>query len=278
MKKKRDKKQNIDQVIKKAESISNTVDIIMRNRLIIAFFLIVDGVTFILNPNATMPEMAKNIIILIILAAFSVFIANLAAKTKDVKTIVISAIIIAVGIVAYIFPDFIAAYMQLLLALFIIYTGLQNIARVLNLSWLSKFIYAIKKKYNKIFNRKTVDEKKKVQREKFKEVDNNINQGLEQQGEKLLTPLKNIVNKSSKFSILYVITNFATVVLGIILLIFPDISIGIWGIIFLYTGFSNLFIAIKAMDLVKKIKERKFKEIIFDADKGNSQKKSKKAK
>lgn len=71
--------------MKKVEGISNKVDVIMRNRLIIAFFLVVDGVTFILNPNTTLSGMAKNIILLIIFAAVSVLIANLAAKTKDLK-------------------------------------------------------------------------------------------------------------------------------------------------------------------------------------------------
>ena len=80
------KKLDFDNTIKKVEGISGKVDIIMRNRLIIAFFLIVDGITFILNPNTTLPEMARNIILLILLAAFSVFITNLAAKTKDTKT------------------------------------------------------------------------------------------------------------------------------------------------------------------------------------------------
>ena len=44
------KKLNFDNTIKKIENISNDVAVIMRNRLIIAIFLIVDGITFICNP------------------------------------------------------------------------------------------------------------------------------------------------------------------------------------------------------------------------------------
>ena len=148
------KKLDFDSTIKKVEDLSNKINVILQNRLIIAFFLIVDGITFMLNPDTTLPEMAKNIILLIIFAAFSVLITNLAVKTKDKKTIAISIVIIALGIFFYFYPDLIAAYMQLLLALFIIYSGLTNIAGALNLNRLSRYTQAVKGKYDKMFNRK----------------------------------------------------------------------------------------------------------------------------
>lgn len=43
----------------------------------------------------------------------------------------------------------------------------------------------------------------------------------------------------------------------------------IWGIIFLYTGFSNLLISMKIMNVSKKIKEKKFKEILYGEKKQN---------
>ena len=268
------KKPNLDKTIKKVENLSNTVDIIMRNRLIVAIFLIVDGITFMLNPDTTLPEMARNIILLVLLAAISVFITNLASKTRDAKTIAISLAIIIVSIIFYIYPDIISAYMQLFLALFIIYDGLNNLANYFNLARLSKYTQAISRKYNKLINKKP----KKVnqeRKEKLKEIDNNINVGLEEQKEKLVSPLKNIVNKSSKFSALYVIANTASIILGIILLVFPGVSMMVWGLIFLYTGLSNLFVAIKTMNLTSKLKQKKFKEILFDAKKDDSKKSNK---
>lgn len=276
MKRKNTKELDFDNTMKKVEGFSNKVDVIMRNRLIIALFLIVDGVTFILNPNTTLSGMAKNIILLIIFAAGSVLIANLVVKTKDLKTIIISLLIIVLSIVFYIYPDFIAAYMQLLLALFIIYNGAMNIIKTLHSKKLSKYAQFVAEKYNKIINPKAKG--KEEQREKFKEIDNNINEGLEQQKDKLVAPLTNIVNKTSKSSILYIIANSVSVILGIVLLVFPDVSMSVWGVIFLYTGLSNLFAGIKAMHLMKKIKEKKFKEIIFDAEKGDKKKRKKDAK
>ena len=83
------KKTNFDSTIKKAEVILSKVNIIMQNRLIIALFLIIDGITFILNPNGSLAGMARNVIILVLLASFSILVANICSKTKDVKTIVI---------------------------------------------------------------------------------------------------------------------------------------------------------------------------------------------
>lgn len=270
------KKLNFDNAIKKAENIASKVEIIMRNKLIIAFFLIVDGVTFLLNPNSSLPEMARGILQIIIFASASILIANLVTKTKDIKTIAISIIIIIVTIIMHIYPDLIAAYMQLLLALFIIYDGLVNLANALHLDWMSKFTIAIANKYNRTLNRKPKNQKKQAQRAKFKEIDDNINIGLEEQGQKMLNPIRNIVSKSSKSSVLYIITASATIILGIILLIFPDVSMMIWGLVFLYTGLSNLIISIKTMGLTKKIKEKKFKEILFDTDKDDKPKQTKK--
>lgn len=270
------KKSKFDKIIKKIEKISSKVDIIMRNRLIVAFFLILDGVTFLLNPDTTLSEMARNIIFLILLAAFSVFITNLATKTKDLKTITLSLIILILGIVFYIYPDFIAAYMQLLLALFIIYNGAVNIAKVLNLSdKLSKYVKIFKGKPKPKTKTKIKTKAKAARNAKFKEVDNSINEGLEQQKQKLVSPLKNIVNKSRKHSVLFIIANSASIILGIILLIFPDVSMMMWGLIFIYTGLPNFFAAMKSMNLFKKIKEKKFKEILYDAEKNNKPKSKK---
>lgn len=260
------KKSNLDNTAKAVEDISNKVDIIVRNRLVIAILLMVDGITFILNPNSTLGEMAKNIIILVLFAAFSIFITNLVSKTKDVKTIVISLVILAVGAFFYIYPDIIAAYIQLILSLFIIYDSMTDLASTLNLNRLSKFTQFVKMRISKFTNRKKI-KAEKSRNEKFKDVDKNINDGLEQQAEKLINPLKNIVDKTTKSSILFIIANVISLILGIILLIFPDISMMVWGIIFLYTGTSNLLIAAKTMNLAKKIRERKFKEILYDKDK-----------
>ena len=263
------KKLNLDKTAKTVEDLSKKVDVITRNRLVIAIFLIVDGITFLLNPDTTLGGMAQNIILIMLLATLSVFLTSLASKTKDIKTIVISLIVLVVGAFFYFYPDIIAAYIQLLLSLFIIYDGMVNLSNVLNLNILSRFTKFVARK----FERKP---KKKSKDAKFKEVDDNIDKGLEEQAEKLMNPLKNIVGKANKSSILFIIANTASITLGVILLVFPGASMMIWGIIFLYTGLTNLSIAARTTHLFQKIKERRFKEILFEES--NKKKDSKKEK
>lgn len=258
------KKNNLDDTAKKVEDISAKVNIIMRNRLIIAIFLMIDGITFITNPDNTMGEMAKSIIMILLFATLTVLITNLVSKTKDIKTIVVSLAVLAVGTFFYFYPDLISAYIQLLLSLFIIYDGVTNIAKALNLTWLSKFTRAVAKKFNSIGNGKKKG--KKATDEKFKEVDKNLNEGLEQQKAKLINPLRSIVGKTKKSSALFIVINAVSIAFGVILLIFPGVSMTIWGIIFLYMGLSSLMVAAKTMNLAKKIKERKFKEILLGED------------
>ena len=156
-----------------------------------------------------------------------------------------------------------------------IYDGVANLANALHLSKLTHLTDSIKGKLSK-----TPTKAKKASDERFKEVDQSINQGLEEQKAKLMTPLKNIVNKTSRFSALFIAINVLSIILGVILLIFPDVSMSVWGLIFLYTGTSNLIVTAKTMHLMSKIKERKLKEIFLEdsGDKSKTSSSSKKQK
>lgn len=247
------KKLNFDNTIKKVENISNKVDIIMKNRLIIAIFLIVDGITFILNPSASLIGMTRNIIIFVLLASFSSLITNISSKTKDIKSIIISLITIILGIIIFIFPDVISAYIQVLFALFVIYDGVINILNTLRLNKLSGYTQVAVEKFENIINHKNVNK--------------DFDEGTEEQKRRFINQIKDIVSKTSKFGILYIITNIASVILGVLLLMFSNISIIIWGVIFIYTGITDLMVAMRTMNISKKIKEKKFNEIIYNEEK-----------
>ena len=249
------KKINFDNAAKKMEGISDKINILMRNKLIIAIFLIVDGITFILNPNSSLAEMSRAILILVLLASLSTLLANLAVKPRDIKSIILSLIVLILGIVLYIYPDLISAYIQIILSVFIIGDGVMNIVNSLNLNKASKYTKFIAEKYNKIINKK-----KENKEEKLKDVNKNFNEGMEQQKERLIVPLKRIVGKTSNLPKLYIVTNVATIILGIFLLVFPDVSMVIWGIIFLYIGISDLLAIMKTMDISNKIKEKILKK------------------
>lgn len=246
------KKINLDSTMEKLENISNKADVIMRNKLIIAIFLIVNGITFIFNPSASVNEMARNIIIIALVASFSTLTNGICSKTKDIKSIIASAVITVIAVILYIYPDIISAYLLIIFALFIIYDGAMNILNALNMSKLSKYTQGIAEKLGNMVNRQNLDK--------------DLYEGVEQQKERFMNPLKNVVGKSNKSSILFIVTNAASIILGILLLMFSSISMIACGIIFIYTGISDLLIAFRTMNVSKKIKEKKFAEIFYAED------------
>ena len=88
-----------------------------------------------------------------------------------------------------------------------------------------------------------------------KNIDKDVNEGIEEQKDRFLNPLKNIIDKSSKFSILYIIINIISIILAAQLLMFSNFSIIVWGIILIYTGISDLLVSIRTMNISKKLKE-----------------------
>ena len=277
------KKLDLEKAAEKAEGVVNNVTAIMQSGLIIAFFLIIDGITFILNPENTLRGMAQNIILIVILATASIFLTSVFAKPRKRKTIIISLLLLIISIILWIFPDFIAAYLWLALSLFIIGNGLYNIAKILNLTEkATKFIHPIKERIAKIKEARAARKSKTLLTEsdkaQFKGVDKDLNKGLEEQATKLLTPFQGMVEKSKKSSILFIITNSISVIFGVVLLVYPDASITLWGIIFLYTGLTGFYSGLKAMNIFKKIKEKRFKEIYYDLKSQSTSKKSAKTK
>ena len=260
------KKLDLEKAAKKAEGVVNNVTAIMQSGLIIAFFLIIDGITFILNPENTLRGMAQNIILIVVLAVASIFLSSIFAKPKNRKTIIISLLVLITAIIFWIFPDLIAAYLWLALSLLIIGNGLFNIANLLKFTEkISKFTRPLKEKITRIKEKRKAKKSKSLlaesDRKQFKGVDQDLNKGLEEQATKLLNPFQNMVEKSSKSAVLFIIANTISVIFGLVLLIYPDTSITLWGVIFLYTGLTSFIAGLKAMQIFKKIKEKRFKEI-----------------
>ena len=265
----RTKKLDLEKTAEKAEGIINNVTAIMQSGLIIAFFLIIDGITFILNPENTLRGMAQNIILIVVLAVASIFLSSIFAKPRNRKTIIISLLVLITAIIFWIFPDLIAAYLWLALSLLIIGNGLFNIANLLKFTEkISKFTRPLKEKITRIKEKRNTKKSKTLltesDRKQFKGVDRDLNKGLEEQATKLLNPFQNMVKKSSKSAVLFIIANAISVIFGLVLLIYPDTSITLWGVIFLYTGLTSFIAGLKAMQIFTKIKEKRFKEIYSD--------------
>ena len=253
------KKRRFDNLIKKVESASNKINVMMQNKLFIAILIIIDGIRFIFSPYDSVAKMARSIIILVVLAAFSTLLKNLSTKTKDIKAILLSIVILIMGIVLYIYPDLVSAYIGLIVSLLIILDGLINILNTVKSNKLSGFSKIIIQKYNSLISNKNNKSKK----ERLEKINQNFNKGMERQKRRIINPLKNMINKTNKSSSLYIVANVISIILGITLLILPSVSI-----IFLYVGFSDLIVSMRTMNISKKIKE-KLKKVIHKRSKHN---------
>ena len=246
------KNKHFDEVIEKIENTSKKVDVIMRNRLIIASFLIIDGINFILNPTRTISDMARFVALFVFIASATAIITNISAKKKDLKSIIISSISIVISILIFIFPKAMALYLRIILSLFIIVNGLINIFNVLKLDKASSYIINIENKIREIVEKRRIED--------------NFEKGIKEQTKRVIRPLNEFMDITEKisYSYLYLGINVIAIILGVLLLIWSNITIVIWGIIFLFIGISDFLMAAKSMNVSKKIKEKDIKSILYD--------------
>ena len=242
------KKTDINQLISQIEKTANKVDIIMRNRLVLAILLLVNGISFIVKPNSSIDSMTKGVAVFVILASLTLLTANITAKKKDTKTIILSAVTIAVCMLIYIFPGTISVYLKVILALIIIFDGLINVLDSLKLNSVSVYI-----------NHKRDAIKSIISKQEFNK---DFEKGINKQTEKITSTIGNMIGKTVKYIWIYVAVNVISLVLGVLLLVKPDMTMRIWGIIFIYTGLSDFITAAKSMNLSKKIKEKDFTLIL----------------
>lgn len=241
-------KEKDNQSSKKVDKATDTINVIMRNRLIIALLLIADGINFIVNPANSIDEMARSIIMIVFFATLAIFITNLTSKEKDKKSIIVSFIVLILCVVFYFMPDLISTYIRLILALFIIYNGLSNLLEA------TKYKAVLDKAKDKVV---AMANKQKGN----KDVEKNLNE----QADKIIGTLNRSMNKTSTNTYVYMAFNILTVILGFLLLL-SDVTVVIWGIIFIYVGLSDLIVAAKSMNIRQKLKNKEFKSIVFDSD------------
>lgn len=240
---------NFDEAKIKIEDMSNKINIIMRNRLIIAILLIVDGINFILNPNGSMRDMARGIAFVVLIGSFTLLITNLFSKNKSIKTIIISLFVIIVCAISIIYPNFIANYIKFILALIIIFNGILNVLNILKLDKLKVYTFYFEKQIKGLIHEANISQE--------------FEDGVKEQTDRIINSVNDVVKKSNKNSYFSLIVNIISIVLGVLLFILPNITVITFGVIFLYTGILDFAMVFKSRNIAKKIKDKKFKEILF---------------
>ena len=231
------------------EKTLKTVERISQNRLILALFLVVDGILFLANPEQPVEGMGQSIAICMVLAAGAMIVAKIVAKERLVRFIPALILLVAGGLM-YFYPDVLSAYFRLLLALVIIINGLLNLFDLLGLGRARETVTALRDKITGLFSRVKTPK--------------DLNNGIDEQGNRYLRPLQKIVSESKGHKAVTVVTNLFSVILGVLLLVKADLSITIFGVIFIYVGFSDFLLAFRTRKISEKLRDKKYMEILLE--------------
>lgn len=226
-----------------------TVERISRNRMILAIALTVDGFMFLLNPGQTVEGMGRAIAITMLLAAGAMIITKITVKEPFVRFLP-ALILLAAGGLLYFFPKGLSAYFRLFLALLIIINGVVNLLSVLGLNSAKGILVTVEDKAQRAFSRLNSP----------KDLEN----GLQEQTKRYIRPLHQVVSESKGHKAVTVVTNLFSVILGVLLLVKADLSITIFGVIFIYVGFSDFLLAFRTRKISEKLRDKKYMEILLE--------------
>lgn len=236
------------------EKTALMVERISRNRLILAIALVVDGVLFLLNPGQTVEGMGRAIAITMMLAAGTLIITKISVKEPFVRFLP-ALILLAAGGLLWFFPEKLSASFRFLLALLIIINGIVNLMSILGLSHTQDILATLDEKARKAFSRIKNSE--------------DLENGLQEQTRRYMRPLHQVVSESEGHKAGSVVINLLSVILGVLLLVKADISITIFGIIFIYVGISDFLLAFKTRKISEKLRDKQYKEILFEETDGH---------
>jgi uncharacterized membrane protein HdeD (DUF308 family) len=222
---------------------------ISRNRLILAVLLVVDGIVFLANPEQPVEEMGRTIAITMAFAAAAIIIPKIVAKERFVRFIP-AFLLLAAGGLMFFYPDVLSAYFRLLLALVIIINGSINLLNVLGLSREQEIVVSFRDKITRLFSR--------IKSPK------DLEEGIDEQASKYFRPLQKIISETEGHKIFYLATNVLAVILGALLLIKPDLSITVFGLIFIYVGISDFVMVYRTRKISEKLRDKKYREILLE--------------
>ena len=231
------------------EKTVHMVEQVSRNRLILAIFLVVDGVIFLMNPERPVEDMERAVALCMILTAGAMIIAKITARERF-SSFLPALLLLAAGGLMHFFPDALSAYFRLMLALLIVINGSLNLLSILGLNRAKETLAAMESKGKNALSRL----------KKSKDLEN----GFQEQTKKYLRPLHQVVSETEGHKVVSFVTNLLSVILGVLLLVQANISITVFGLIFIYVGISDFLLAFGTRKIAQKLRDRKFKEILFE--------------
>ena len=232
----------IDKISKNIDYTTKKIDTVMNSRLIIAIFMIVDGIGYIIDNNRTMESMSKGVGESVFLASLTILITNITTNKRDFKSIAFPINMMIFSGVIYLFPKNFSFNIRVLIAIIIIFNALINIFNIRKLDRLSASLSYTQKKLKKELE----------QDEKSKEFDKGV---ILRKISKLLDPVGNLIEKANTNVHLYIMLNNVSIILGVLLLLNDNITVVVCGIVLIYTGIFDLLMFLRSVRLARKDKE-----------------------
>ena len=222
------------------------IDLLMRNKTVIAIMLLIDGITFVISPNTGVNGLARGVAFTVIIAAVTILFSAMFEEKKTKKTaftICSSIFAILLSIAVYIWPKIPAAILTYLLALIIIYSCSSNVFQTLRLE---KLILRQKKAAAK-FNRIDHGLSEILPKDEIRQ---SIKDGIDEQISKRLDPMNELKSKFSLHSKIEIIIDLVGLIFGILILFLPGLFgrelMRICGVAMFIAAADNLWITIHA--------------------------------
>lgn len=233
----------------KLEKIVRFIERVAQNRLIIAILLVVDGFLFLMNPEQPVEGMGRTLAITMVFAAAVMIFARIVAKERFARFLP-ALLLLAVGGLMYFFPQALSAYFRLILALLIMMNGIVNLLGVLGVNYSQGVFGTVEGRVRKAVSRvKTTKE---------------LDEGFDEQAARYLSPLQRIVTGAKGNKVFFFVLSLLSVLLGLFLLVKPDLAITIFGVIFILVGISDFLLAYRTMKVSEKLHDKRFREILLD--------------
>ena len=225
---------NIDFTIK-------SIDKIMHTKIILAIFMIIDGINYILHPDRTIYYMSRTVAQDAFLAAATIIITFISTKNRDIKSLTTPILMLIVSGIIFLFPNTFTPNIRLILGIFIILNGIINILNIKKIDRVGASLKFVEKKFKNDIT-------------KIEKVESEDKDTILKQTKKIIDPFKNVLKYASKYYYLYLILNIITIILGLLLL-FNDTTIVVCGFIFIYTGIFEVLMFINSFIVSSKKKK-----------------------
>lgn len=229
------------------------VTTILRNRIIAAVLLLIQGISFISDPSKSGEGMVKSIAMTVAFASAVSAIGSITAKEKGPsshRSLVLSVLLLIVSVLCWFKPQGLDILLRIAIAVTAIYTGIINLLQVMRLEKLKQDVEQVGKKTKnafKILSEKIADQ---FDPDDTEQLDDTIEDAVNEHIEKRWEPVRKLIRQTSGSKFFTAVVNIVIFSLGILLIIYPFTTNTVMmiasGITMIVSGISNLWTAWEA--------------------------------